>query len=118
MGLPNNTLKDAGNLTGASKPKVSEQLLEKARKEPDAVIKDLESRLSGLSVAEAKARVKHYGLNEIAREVPDVTCKYIFPGIIDVHVHMVYLDDLEASSRVAAFGGTMTLLHFAYARIG
>src|SRR5512134_3157541 len=55
---------------------------------------------------------------ESAREVLDVTGKYIFPGIIDVHVHPVYLDDVEASSRVAAYGGTTTLLHFAYARTG
>jgi Mg2+-importing ATPase len=68
MSLPNNTLNNAGNLTGTNKPKVSDQLLEKARKEPDAVIKELESRLSGLSEAEAEARVKRYGLNEIARE--------------------------------------------------
>ncbi len=55
---------------------------------------------------------------EHAREVLDVAGKYIFPGIIDVHVHPVYLDDVEASSRVAAYGGTTTLLHFAYARPG
>jgi dihydropyrimidinase len=50
--------------------------------------------------------------------VIDATGKYVFPGIIDVHVHPVYLDDVEASSRVAAYGGTTTLLHFAYARQG
>jgi dihydropyrimidinase len=55
---------------------------------------------------------------ESARQVLDVSGKYIFPGIIDVHVHPVYLDDVEASSRVAAYGGTTTLLHFAYARTG
>jgi dihydropyrimidinase len=55
---------------------------------------------------------------EDAREVVDATGKYVFPGIIDVHVHPVYLDDVEASSRVAAYGGTTTLLHFAYARTG
>ena len=53
-----------------------------------------------------------------ASEVVDAAGKYIFPGIIDVHVHPVYLDDVEASSRVAAYGGTTTLLHFAYARPG
>jgi hypothetical protein len=42
----------------------SEQLLEKARKDNDAVLKQLESRLSGLIVAEANARVKRYELNE------------------------------------------------------
>ncbi len=55
---------------------------------------------------------------QAAREVVDVTGKYVFPGIIDVHVHPVYLDDVEACSRVAAFGGTTTLLHFAYGRTG
>lgn len=55
---------------------------------------------------------------QAARQVIDVTGKYVFPGIIDAHVHPVYLDDVEASSRVAAFGGTTTLLHFAYARTG
>jgi dihydropyrimidinase len=53
-----------------------------------------------------------------AREVVDVTGKYVFPGIIDVHVHPVYLDSVEDCSRVAAYGGTTTLLHFAYARTG
>jgi dihydropyrimidinase len=53
-----------------------------------------------------------------ARELLDVTGRYVFPGIIDVHVHPVYLDNLEDCSRTAAFGGTTTLLHFAYARSG
>lgn len=53
-----------------------------------------------------------------ARRVIDAAGKYIFPGVIDVHVHPVYLDDVEDSSRVAAYGGTTTVLHFAYARKG
>jgi Mg2+-importing ATPase len=70
MGSPpkGNTLTNARKVTGANKPLVSDQLLEKARKEPDAVLRELESQLSGLSVAEADERVKRYGLNEIARE--------------------------------------------------
>jgi dihydropyrimidinase len=55
---------------------------------------------------------------EGAREVVEAAGKYIFPGIIDVHVHPVYLDDVEAASRIAACGGTTTVLHFAYARTG
>jgi dihydropyrimidinase len=53
-----------------------------------------------------------------AAEVVDATGKYLFPGIIDVHVHPVYLDSVEDCSCVAAHGGTTTLLHFAYARTG
>ena len=68
MGLPNNKPKIAGNHIGANQPKVSEQLLEMARQEPDAILKQLEARLTGLSAAEAEARAKRYGLNEIARE--------------------------------------------------
>jgi len=55
---------------------------------------------------------------QAAKEVLDVSGKYVMPGVIDVHVHPVYLDDVEHSSRVAAYGGTTTLLHFAYARTG
>ena len=55
---------------------------------------------------------------EAARQVIDVTGKYVLPGVIDVHVHPVYLDSVEDCSRIAAYGGTTTLLHFAYARTG
>jgi dihydropyrimidinase len=55
---------------------------------------------------------------EAANEAIDVSGKYIFPGVIDVHVHPVYLDTVEDCSRVAAYGGTTTLLHYAYARTG
>ncbi|MGD2104085.1 MAG: amidohydrolase family protein [Anaerolineae bacterium] len=53
-----------------------------------------------------------------ADEVVDVSDRLVFPGVIDVHVHPVYLDSVEDCSRVAAYGGTTTLLHFAYARTG
>ena len=44
--------------------------------------------------------------------------KYVMPGVIDVHVHPVYEDDLGGLSYTAAFGGTTTLVHFAYAKPG
>jgi Mg2+-importing ATPase len=57
-----------GNLTGEKAAHVSDQLLEKARADTETVLRELESRLDGLSQAEADSRLKQYGLNEIARE--------------------------------------------------
>ena len=68
MSLLKNKQKDAANLSGENKPNVSEHLLEMAHKESDAVLIALDSRLDGLSMAEAETRVKREGLNEIARE--------------------------------------------------
>jgi dihydropyrimidinase len=55
---------------------------------------------------------------ESAAEVVDASNRYVLPGVIDVHVHPVYLDTVEDCSRIAAYGGTTTLLHYAYARTG
>src|SRR5512140_1465299 len=56
------------NLTGANGAHVSDQLLEMARAGAEAVLRELESRLDGLSQAAAETRLKQYGSNEIARE--------------------------------------------------
>ncbi len=72
-----------------------------------------------VAVANGKIAAVGQGLSWPERcEVIDVTGRLILPGIIDVHVHPVYLDDVADSARVAAYGGTTTLLHFAYARTG
>lgn len=57
-------------------------------------------------------------LNQEARLVINAKGKYILPGIIDVHVHPVYEDNIRDLSITAAFGGTTTLIHFAYAKPG
>src|SRR5450755_628629 len=51
-----------------SKAHNSAELLEKARAEPDAVLKELGSQLGGLSQGEVDSRLKQVGMNEIARE--------------------------------------------------
>lgn len=48
----------------------------------------------------------------------NATGKYIFPGIIDVHVHPIYLDDKYDTSVTAAFGGVTTMIHYAYVKPG
>jgi magnesium-transporting ATPase (P-type) len=56
------------NQSGGNQPPFSDQLLEKARVDVETALKELESRLTGLSAAEVEARLKRNGLNEIARE--------------------------------------------------
>ncbi len=63
-----NPAQGLANLSGGNKAQFSDQLLEKARTDTDTALKDLESRLSGLSAPEVEARLKRDGLNEIARE--------------------------------------------------
>jgi len=53
-----------------------------------------------------------------ARKVLDGTGKYILPGLIDVHVHPVYVDNIEDASVSGAFGGITTMIHYAFARPG
>src|SRR5436190_1064942 len=47
---------------------VSPRLLEAAAREPDEVLKTLQSSTSGLSASEAARRLQEYGPNVIARE--------------------------------------------------
>lgn len=57
-------------------------------------------------------------LEKEANRAINASGKYVMPGVIDVHVHPVYEDDLGGLSYTAAFGGTTTLIHFAYAKPG
>jgi Mg2+-importing ATPase len=53
---------------GGNATPYSIQLIEKARADADTVLKELGSKLAGLSEAEANSRLKQVGTNEIARE--------------------------------------------------
>jgi len=66
--ITSNPAQGPANLAGGNKAPFSDQLLEKARTDTDTALKELESRLSGLSAAEVETRIKCEGLNEIARE--------------------------------------------------
>ncbi len=57
-------------------------------------------------------------LEKEAGRVIDASGKYVMPGVIDVHVHPLYEDDMGSLSLTAVFGGTTTLIHFAYAKPG
>ncbi len=43
---------------------------------------------------------------------------YVLPGIIDPHVHPVYVDKIGDTSKSALHGGVTTQIHYAYARPG
>jgi dihydropyrimidinase len=77
-------------------------------------IKRADVGVRGEVVAAVEAELR----SEDASQIIDVSGRYVFPGILDVHVHPVYLDSVEDCSRVAAYSGTTTLLNYAYARTG
>ena len=59
------------------------------------------------------------GLNESdATEVIDAAGQYVLPGLLDVHVHPVYVDTIADCSLLGAFGGITTMIHYAYAHPG
>ena len=57
-------------------------------------------------------------LDVTAERTIDASDRYVLPGILDVHAHPVYLDDLHGLSVTAAHGGVTTLIHYAYAKPG
>jgi dihydropyrimidinase len=72
-----------------------------------------------IAINEEKIVAVKRGLSqEEGNRVIDASGKYVMPGVIDVHTHPVYEDDVGGLSFTAAHGGTTTLIHFAYAKPG
>ena len=82
--------------------------------------------VTGTGIQKADVAVAREKIEAVRPDIPegmadrviDATGRYVMPGVIDVHVHPVYEDDMEGLSYAAAHGGTTTLLHFAYAKPG
>ena len=55
---------------------------------------------------------------DAAESIIDGAGKYILPGLIDSHVHPVYVDTIADCSVLGAFGGITTMIHYAYAKPG
>ena len=73
---------------------------------------------SDIGILEGRIAAVEENLESSGAEVLDAGGNYVLPGVIDPHVHPVYLDDLKNTSRTAAFGGVTTLIHYAYAKVG
>jgi len=50
-----------------------------------------------------------------AKKVIEIPGMYLLPGVIDVHTHPLYEDDFAKTAITAAWGGTTTMVHYAYA---
>lgn len=82
--------------------------------------------VTGAGVANADVGIRGEQVAAVAADLStkdtqriiDATGKLVLPGIVDVHTHPVYLDDIHHTSVTAAFGGTTTTIHYAYARPG
>jgi len=71
MSIPKTTpnpLNNQGNLLNKQKPHFSDELLEMSRLNTNTVLKQLDTRLDGLSESEAASRFNKFGANQIARE--------------------------------------------------
>ncbi len=77
-------------------------------------IRKVDVGVLGEQIVAVEASLSSQGVQRVI----DASGKYVMPGVIDVHAHPVYEDDLGGLSYLAAHGGTTTLIHYAYARPG
>src|SRR5512147_1154377 len=82
--------------------------------------------VGGSEIRKADVGIKGEQIHAVEPDLPrqeagrviDASGRYVMPGVIDVHVHPVYEDNMRDLSSTAAHGGTTTLIHFAYAKPG
>jgi len=82
--------------------------------------------LSGAGIQKADVGIKGEQIASVNAHLPpdeanhviDASGKYVMPGVIDVHVHPLSVDGLSGSSLTAAYGGTTSLMYFAFAEQG
>jgi len=74
--------------------------------------------LSDVAIADGTIVAVGQDLDVQADRTIDASGLLVLPGVIDVHTHPVYLDDLRSLPVTAAYGGTTTVIHFAYAKPG
>jgi dihydropyrimidinase len=79
-----------------------------------SMIRKADVGIKGGMIASVEPRLS----KDDAGSVIEAAGKYVMPGVIDVHAHPVYEDDMGGLSFAAAHGGTTTLIHFAYAKPG
>ncbi len=71
-------------------------------------------------IAVADERIERIGVDVDSpadREI-DASGLLVMPGVVDIHTHPVYLDDLASLPVTAAHGGVTTVVHYAYAKPG
>lgn len=69
-------------------------------------------RRADIAVAGGRVQAVGTDLKVDSRRVIDADGKYVFPGIIDVHVHPSPIEPVSSLSEAAAHGGTTTLIPF------
>ncbi|MEM2002503.1 MAG: hypothetical protein QXT77_07670, partial [Candidatus Methanomethylicaceae archaeon] len=81
--------------------------------------------VTGAGIKRGKIAIKNGKISGVGERVSGVAKRHILakeklvlPGLLDVHAHPVYLDDIETLSIAAAYGGITTVIHYAYAPPG
>ena len=75
-------------------------------------------RTADIAIEQGIIRAVGSDLGRSSAPAIDAEGLLVLPGVIDVHTHPVYLDDLASLPVTAAHGGVTTVIHYAYAKPG